>query len=294
MIIQLSGGLGNQMFQYAFGKALELSRKEKVYYDISAFVNPRFQKGTTRRFYELDIFFKQLPTADQTLLYRIIQPEKKYGFYLYRFLLSAKLLNPLTEKSPFLVDKDLLHSIGKHSIVQGYFQTEDYFKKYEPEIRKAFTFKRELSPNSEKYAATIKKINAVSLHIRRGDYINNKRVYKYHGVCSEEYYRNAIAYMKERVADPTFFIFSDDLEWVQKQPLFHNVSSVFVSGNKDGKSYEDMRLMSLCKHHIIANSTFSWWGAWLNSSKTKIVIAPQQWFQTKDSGNLIPGNWVKL
>lgn len=294
MIVQLNGGLGNQMFQYAFGKALELSRKERVYYDISALVNPRFQKGTTRRFYELDIFFKQLPAADQTLLYRIIHPEKRYGFYLYRFLLFAKLLRPLTEKDSFQVDEDLLCRICRHSIVQGYFQTEDYFKKYEPEIRKAFTFNREFSPNSEKYAAAIEKTNAVSLHIRRGDYVKNKRVYNYHGVCSEEYYKNALAYIEERVADPTFFIFSDDLEWVKEQPLFHNINSVCVSGNKDDKSYEDMRLMSLCKHHIIANSTFSWWGAWLNSSETKIVIAPKQWFQAKNSGNLIPREWVTL
>ena len=130
--------------------------------------------------------------------------------------------------------------------------------------------------------------------MRRGDYVSNKKTNSMHGVCSLDYYRNAIKTILKRVENPVFFVFSDDIAWV-KNNLVIDAPNVFIDHNSCMESYNDMRLMSLCQHHIIANSSFSWWGAWLGTNSNKIVIAPKQWFaHTKSTDDLIPVAWLKL
>jgi hypothetical protein len=140
----------------------------------------------------------------------------------------------------------------------------------------------------------ISKVNAVSLHVRRGDYVQNAKTNANHGVCSLDYYRAAIQNILERVEAPSFFIFSDDIPWV-KEHLVLDIPCRYVDHNQGVESYNDMRLMSLCRHHIIANSSFSWWGAWLNPDPQKIVIAPQKWFANDNIvDDLFPPEWVTM
>jgi hypothetical protein len=137
-------------------------------------------------------------------------------------------------------------------------------------------------------------VNAISLHVRRGDYANNPKTKATHGLCSLDYYQASVRQMAQKVARPHFFIFSDDMEWVQGN-LKIDFPCVFVEHNRGAESYNDMRLMSLCKHHIIANSSFSWWGAWLNPNMEKIVIAPRKWFASQTAvPDLFPAGWIIL
>lgn len=178
----------------------------------------------------------------------------------------------------------------------GYWQTEKYFTHIADELRKEITPIKPLSEYSQSIRAEIQKTNAVSLHVRRGDYITDTSANAYHSVCSMEYYQRAITYMTERIPSPHFFIFSDDYEWSVENFKFLKHPFTCVRGSEE-RNYEDMRLMAQCKHHIIANSSFSWWGAWLNPSKEKQVIAPKQWFANapkNDTRDLLPEEWVKM
>ena len=163
-----------------------------------------------------------------------------------------------------------------------------------PQIRADFTFRLPLENKNAELAKQINQVNAVSLHVRRGDYVNNPKTTATHGLCSLDYYQASIRYVAERVQQPHFFIFSDDIDWVQSN-LKIDFPCVYVQHNRGAESYNDMRLMSLCRHHIIANSSFSWWGAWLNPRSEKIVIAPRKWFANQtDVQDLFPAGWVTL
>jgi len=162
------------------------------------------------------------------------------------------------------------------------------------QIRADFTFQLPLENKNAELAKQINQVSAVSLHVRRGDYANNPKTTATHGLCSLDYYRAAIRHVSDRIEQPYFFIFSDDIGWV-KDNLKMDFPCQYVDHNQGAESYNDMRLMSMCKHHIIANSSFSWWGAWLNPNVEKTVIAPKLWFaNATNTQDLIPQSWVKL
>jgi hypothetical protein len=161
-------------------------------------------------------------------------------------------------------------------------------------VRKEFTLKEPLSAISQEYTNKILDTkNAVSIHIRRGDYVLNTSTNKHHGVCNLDYYEAAVEYIREKIESLTFFIFSDDIAWVKENLKLDN--AVFVS-SPEIKDYEELILMSKCKHNIIANSSFSWWGAWLNQNPDKIVIAPRQWTtkKTADELDILPKSWIQI
>jgi hypothetical protein len=177
--------------------------------------------------------------------------------------------------------------------LKGLWQSPLYFAKYQDEIRKIFTIKENYIDNLDSIANDIKNSQSVSVHIRRGDYLS-KIAYRELGLTSIEFYKKSIAYMSETITNPQFYFFSDDIEWVKSE--FHLPNANFVSGEKTKNNIEDFYLMSQCKHNIIANSTFSWWAAWLNENPEKIVVAPIKWFNklrhsTKD---LIPEKWIRI
>lgn len=179
--------------------------------------------------------------------------------------------------------------------LDGYWQTDKYFKDIEPLIHSEFSF---VLPQGEKDKGISKLITActaVSLHVRRADYVTNISANKVHGTCGLDYYDRAMKLITEKVDDPHFFVFSDDPEWA-KQNLRNAYPTVYVDHNGADTNYQDLRLMASCKHHIIANSSFSWWGAWLNEDPNKIVIAPKQWFSDvqKNTNDLIPPTWIRL
>lgn len=282
VITKILGGLGNQMFEYAAGKALS----EK--YKCAHLIDTNSLKRHGLHPFGLHLFNINLLEAQKADF-------KKLGFGpLSHFLIRLK-------KHPaYYLEKEFNYlesffDLKPPIYLDGYFQSEKYFKSIESQIRKDFTFKEAPDENENKYLKDISETESVSLHVRRGDYVTNAAANTVIGLISIKYYENAVKEMQGRLSNPKFFVFSDDLEWV-KDNLQLPETSVFVTGNTGSNSYRDMRLMSCCKHNIIANSSFSWWGAWLNSNQDKIVIAPKPWFRDAsiNSSDLVPANWLQL
>ncbi len=284
IIFELSGGLGNQMFQVAVAHSYQLRFPNiEIVIDVSQFNN-------NIRKLELDKFFY----IKENFLF-INQPILSDNLIIRNFsnLLGNKIF---IESNPFIFDEKLFKcKDGKK--IRGYFQSEKYFSGIRDEIIKIFKFPILALASIAENIKAIQECNSVSLHVRRGDYISNKSANAYHGVLSLDYYKQAAAKINYIVQEPHYFIFSDDTNWV-KSNLNFVPSATFVDINKGDNSYLDMYLMSQCKHNIIANSSFSWWGAWLNQNEEKIVIAPQKWLANNELNqqpqDLIPEKWITL
>jgi len=291
IVSNIIGGLGNQMFQYSAGRALSLRLGQPLKLDARDFSGYKLHQG-----FELGRLFNcdtEIATDDDLRFVLGWQRTK-----LVQRVLRRPQLKSLRYKS-YIVEPCFNYWGGINNLkddvyLDGYWQSEKYFVEFADKIREDFTFKLPFSVQNAEIAQQISQVNAVSLHVRRGDYANNLKTTATHGLCSLEYYRAAIDYVSAQVSQPCFFIFSDDIAWV-KANLLINSPTVFIDHNANQESYNDMRLMSLCKHNIIANSSFSWWGAWLNPNIEKIVIAPKQWFsKPTDTRDLIPASWVRV
>jgi hypothetical protein len=291
VVSQIIGGLGNQMFQYATGRALALKRGTEFYLDISCFDRYKLHQG-----FELMRIFEcsgKIVSERQT---RHILDWQRTPLFL-RTLTRPQLA--MFRRKGLVVEPHFhywseLDNVETECFLVGYWQSEKYFSDASSNIRMDFRFKEPMNKSNEEMAKKISTNNAVSLHVRRGDYANNAVIKATHGLCSQEYYQNAIEYMARKIIQPYFYVFSDDIDWV-KNNLTLNFPHQYVDQNYGVESYNDMRLMSLCQHHIIANSSFSWWGAWLNPNPGKIVITPQNWFA---NGNRVvdlhPHSWVQM
>ncbi len=289
-IVKINGGLGNQMFQYAFAYTLSKKNKSNVKLDTEIFETYHLRK------YELYLFnisldlipkneFEQLKYKHKNIFNKILQKiKKKENFFSYLYYREA-IFN--FDKNIFKLQGDIYFD--------GYWQSEKYFNEYRDELLQHFTFKNKLSNQSKNYYQEILANESVSLHIRRGDYVSNLKTNSVHGLCSLEYYQFAISLLENKTIKPTFFIFSDDLIWAKENINFID-NLIFIELDKDTPDHEEMYLMSQCKHNIIANSSFSWWGAWLNQNKNKIVIAPKKWFNdiSINTNDLIPESWIRL
>ncbi len=291
VVCQILGGLGNQMFQYAAARALALSRGETVLVDLSRFNNYSLHNG-----YELQkIFSIEALVADKNQIRatlgwratRLAHRVLKRGIFS-RFRGKHFAIEPHFNFWPSLNE---MHS---PTYLMGYWQSARYFDNYDSQIRKDFTFRLPMEGRNAELAIDMAGSQSISLHIRRGDYIKHKPTSKIMHVCSLDYYRDAVRWVSSKVVAPVFFVFSDDMEWVRRHIDFLP-NFVLVDSNREANSYRDMQLMSSCKHHIIANSSFSWWGAWLNPNVEKIVIAPPKWFcNGLDDSDLIPSQWIRL
>jgi hypothetical protein len=291
ILIKLQGGLGNQMFQYAFGLAISNKLNTPLYLDLSFF---KQNHGLTPRKYELDLFNNSINIAGDKLVSRFLHP----GF-VQKVFKKMGINNSTIYRENSLRFSDAVFEVKPPAYFEGFFQSEQYFSVVGQLIRKNFTFKSSLNKKSQIIADELThQANTVSIHIRRGDYVSSTAANHLHGVCSVNYYQNAIALIKDKIKDPVFYFFSDDPEWVAQHLLPVVANATLVQHNHDADSWQDLALMSKCKHHIIANSSFSWWGAWLNPSKEKIVIAPATWFSTKtdylDPQDLIPKSWIQI
>jgi hypothetical protein len=292
IIVSLKGGLGNQMFQYAFGKALSLNLRTDLKFDTSSF------KSDSLRDYALDCFKVSVKKASKEEV-EILKPVNKDIIPYLRYKISNKVL-PLHKRSYIneqqLVDYSDLLKIKSDCYLDGYWQSEEYFKSIRESLLKDFVIKYPVEECNKNIFDKIKCSNSVSLHIRRGDYVSNPKTNAKHGVLGLDYYHKAMKIMIVKISNPVFFIFSDDISWAEENLKSKN-EVYFVNNNYD-KDYEDLRLMSNCKNHIIANSSFSWWGAWLSQNPKKVVIAPKQWFskeETKRSNfDILAKNWIKI
>lgn len=286
MIVRIIGGLGNQMFQYAYAKALQ-QRGYEVKIDISVFETYKLHGG-----YHLDKYDIDLKSSTK---------EKNVKFYsnslFYKLLRKLGINNSkiIKEKS-LLFDKSLLEIEDGH-YVDGYFQSEEYFKNIRDILLNQFVLKDEISSYTKETSQIISEIkNSVSLHVRRGDYVSNQKALKVHGLCDMNYYKKAIHSLSDRLSDMTYFIFSDDMQWVKENLKIEN--AIYIDTKEKRVPHEDIYLMSLCSHNIIANSSFSWWGAWLNKNEEKIVIAPKRWFaddeMQKQSKDIVCESWIRI
>jgi hypothetical protein len=279
------------MFQYAASRALSLERGEALYLDVQDFEGYALHNGyELKRVFNINTPLAGKAELKEVLGWRAYSPIRKK---LYRSQLTkfrGKRMFVDTQFSSWRQIKE----VPNDCYLMGNWQTEHYFKDYQEAIRADFSFRLPPAGLNAALAEQISSDVAVSLHVRRGDYVANPSSLAHHGLCSLDYYRRAIDYITARVANSIFYIFSDDIPWVREN-LHIDHPCHYVDHNKGDESYNDMRLMSLCKHHIIANSSFSWWGAWLNARADKIVVAPQRWVLSDfDASDIVPSSWVKI
>jgi hypothetical protein len=289
IVSHIIGGLGNQMFQFAAGRALALGRGQPIKLDTSGFESYTLHQG-----FQLQQAFKgPFDVASASEISAVLGWQR---VPLVQQILSRPSAARLRKKSlvvePHFQYWDGIRATPRDCYLKGYWQSEKYFQAHAATIRADFSFQSPLAGANSLLAQQINQVNAVSLHVRRGDYVKNPATAAMHGVCSLDYYNAAIEHIFSRVEKPVFFIFSDDMPWV-KQNLSIAATTHHISHND--RAYDDMHLMSLCRHHVIANSSFSWWGAWLNARPDKIVVAPQRWFAHADNTEtLLPPAWVRL
>jgi len=290
VIIKIIGGVGNQMFQYAFAYSLSQKINVPLKIDISAF------EFYDIRQYALDHYCIDLDIATEDDVCRLkYPPESLVAKFIRKLIRQSKLLaKTYYKESSFQFDKNVFNQSGD-VYFEGYWQSEKYFSNYRVDLLKLFVLKDPVHAKSRFYQQQILDSHAVSLHIRRGDYVTDEKTNSFHGTCNLNYYKNAVSYITSQGKNPCFFVFSDDLSWAKANLGFIENFS-FIELGTDSLDHEEMWLMSQCEHNIIANSSFSWWGAWLNQHPNKIVIAPCRWFTDSsiDTRDLIPETWVRL
>ena len=273
MNIIVLGGLGNQMFQYALALVVRAKGVE-CGIDTSLYKITEMHNG-----YELETVFGIKEQRKESLLHR----------FILRLLVRFQI-------KPFIVSENenirTEWDIPSYAYLYGYWQSEAYFIEISSLIKETFQFKN-IDKKNSLIANKMLNTESVSLHIRRGDYL---LVEQYCGICTEVYYQNAIAYIRKKISSPYFYVFSNDMQWSKNFLKQYDISATYIEHNQGSESYKDMYLMSCCQHNIIANSTFSWWGAWLNSNKNKMVLAPSTWVHgdEKLNNNIYPVDWIKI
>lgn len=287
IITKLQGGLGNTMFQYAYGRMLALRNNTELKLDISLFDNYEYHSYSLNN---LNIKERIASKKELAQFLKYKPRTGRIGRRLNRFFVDEKkyVVEPRFTFCPEMMD------VKAPCEVDGYWQSEKYFLEIEPLLRKEFTLRNLLGPYSLEMAEKIRTAEApVMLHVRRGDFVSIERFNKILGTSSMEYYAAATATINERIKNPTYFVFSDDIAWAREN-IRTGFPTEFVGQGPD-KNYEDLELMRLCHHHILANSTFGWWGSWLSDHyRTGITIAPKHWNAKIDSVDLLPSHWIVL
>jgi hypothetical protein len=304
VVAGLFGGLGNQMFQYAAGRALALKTGSRLILDATGFTLPK-----ARRAYGLDGYALAAETRWDGYRYPPSQsavrfPAPQRPAWLERAAHLARRLGimPIGRKAgknalsvfserSFDYDPRFRHC-GPQTYLVGYWQSERYFNEVAGFIREELTYLPAPDAANANWLARIRTANAVCVHVRRGDYLLPAH-FEYHGLCTADYYQRALRLIRDRVEDPQFFVFSDDWPWCCEHLADRDV--VVVDANKPEAGHDELRLMAACRHHVIANSSLSWWGAWLATSAGQVVVAPTPWFTHRsETPDLFPSGWVSL
>jgi len=275
-IVYIQGGLGNQIFQYAFFRYLIKKGYRRVYLDGTAgFIS---KHGG----FELKRLFPAIAKDKRVLTYWKARP-----FYLLGELLRLVFRIDLRtgEEQP----------AGRKIWWKAHWQEYRYAEYVRDELAQSLAFIPIEDEKNKTAQQQMVSTNAVSIHVRRGDYLKPHMRLTFGDICTREYYNEAISYIRQKVENPQFFVFSDDPDWVKAN--LSPEGAVYVDWNRGTESFRDMQLMSFCKHHIIANSSFSWWGAWLNPHLEKIVVCPAKWFHNFPAAKvdrLLPPNWHRI
>lgn len=286
IVVGLSGGLGNQMFQYAAGRALSLRLSVPLVLDLSWF------SGRRDRVYALAPF-----AIAATLVGSTDDRGCRWGSFAGRVArrLGRKWLGaPIFREQFFSFDPSLLE-LSAPAYLEGYWQSERYFSEVRDVIAGDFSLASPMGVPSTKMLDLISTSDAICVHVRRGDYVTNPVASAVHGSCQLDYYQQGVQSILDGMSNPHCFVFSDDPDWVRAN-LHLPVPSTIVDFNADNMAHEDLRLMAACKRFVLANSSFSWWGAWLCADPDKRVIVPRKWFknEVKDTRDLIPEGWMRL
>ena len=296
IIVRLRGGLGNQLFQYAAGRALAAHHSVELKLDSYTYTKHPYRK------FELGKFNMDTREATRDEVHRFTG-----GNPIVRYLNKRNnyFRCPRVFAQPHYHFYPDFFALPKDAYLSGYWQSEKYFSGIAGVIREQLTPVTPLDSRNADLQKKMQSQHSVAVHVRRGDY-SSSAYSSFFGVLPVTYYTEAIAAVKQRVGNPVFYFFSDDIAWCKKN--FGTVGAEFIAHNTGADAYKDMLLMSTCKNNIIANSTFSWWGAWLSTNPDKVVIAPKQWFKSNfldkkepvyasriyDTRDLIPETWTRL
>lgn len=297
VIVRLFGGLGNQMFQYAFARNLAYQHHLPLKLDVVS----GFAVDPYKRQYALDIFCIQEHFAtpgELPFFARKSMRGLERATLLFQSLLPKRWRSIIADKDPYAFDAPILGT-QRSVYVTGYWQNEKYFKPIESLLRKEFSPRCELTPGVKALMREMTAEDSVSIHIRQlhgiaADGRSIPQGVARHGACSSQYYERAIARIRSLVRNPQIFIFSDSVEWCK--PHADSWGGRIVATEVEASDTDELFLMASCQHHVVSNSTFSWWGAWLNPSPTKIVIAPNRWLRSSEfaSQNLLSQGWIGL
>lgn len=285
IFIRLSGGLGNQMFQFALGHRLAKLNHTELLIDLEWFhnipVGSSYQK-------------ERLNLLNCNAKYFNSHGNLKEISGIYRNSIAAYFFSKkiaFKEKEHYIFDPNVFQ-LKNGQYLDGYWQSYKYFNEHN-ELRTIFQPSKKLHTNTLKYLDPIQDNNSVMLHVRRGDYLNSKTANEFHGLQTKDYYDNALDFIEQKISNPLIYIFSDDITWA-KVNFKEKHKYIFVDNIYDSDNViDELYLMAQCKHQIIANSSLSWWGAWLNNNPQKIVVTPRQWLikNPKTLNDLIPSTW---
>lgn len=287
--------MGNQMFEYAYARHIAHKHNTKVVMDLEYLLDRTPRENFTFRDYDMEIFnIQENKATTEDLKWFFNDKLSSAERVIYK---AKRLFNKphFVNEKGFNFQPELLNA-PDNSYITGYFQSPKYFDGIEDIIRKEFTFKLPILEGSKALQEQIHNTNSICINVRRGDFVSNPEVNKVHGLMGLEFYNEGIRLMKEKVADPHFFVFSDDVEWCEANLQF-GAPATFVGHTHKGHKFSNyLNLMSQCKHYFIPNSTFAWWAAWLNQNPNKIVIAPKNWFSSTetDTSGLIPDSWERI
>jgi len=277
IISKISGGLGNQMFQYAIAKSIAMKNKDIFKLDISAYKRYKLHNG-----YRLNAFNIEENIANKNEIFKL----RSFDNRIVRRLKFLKKNTYYQEKERTVYDCNVWNYDNIY--LDGYWQNESYFLNIREVLLKEFSLKNDISLLAQRYLREIDSSQSVSIHVRRGDYLKHPEI----GVLDMEYYRESVSYMVNHLENPVFYIFSNDISWCKAHFKFIE-KSIFIEETES--ELEDMELMKHCSHNIVANSTFSWWGAWLNENEKKIVIAPKKWMAVNTKNyKWIPKSWMEI
>lgn len=293
IVSKLMGRLGNQMFQYAAGRALAARHGTDLVLD-SSWIAATRAKGLATGF-ELGCFDLRVQVRPVWEVARLAHPSPVV-YALQRLRPSRRrFFHVLGEDSSYAFVPGVVDA-PDDTYLDGFWQFADYFADHAELVRRDFTFAR-VGSESARLEEAIRAAPdpAVSVHVRRGDYVAHHRARELLGSLGADYYERAVETVVERVGPVSLFVFSDDPEWCRDRLRFPHVTTIVDRALPPERAWEDMRLMSLCRHHVIANSTFSWWGAWLNPSRSKVVVAPARWaLDPTRVGDPIPREWTRI
>lgn len=283
IIVKLMGGMGNQMFQYALYRAL-LAQGREVKLDRAKFTHIDEKREC---FLDYGCF---------ELEYDLCTKKEARKYVLGTGMTARVLMRAFGdrgthyyEKGEYEYDPDVMKL--QEGYLDGFWQTWKYFQGIESDIRKRYQFKNEFLGSDKQFGDQIQSTNSIAVHVRRGDYVKLQNVYG--NICTIEYYHRAIEMIKQTIDHPVFYFFSNDMEWTRKA-FGKKDNYVYVEGNDEDKGYIDMQLMSECRHQIIANSSFSWWAAYLNNNPCKKVICPDRWVNNKKTPDVYCKGWIRI